>query len=120
MDRLYAVLVMAQLAMFAEQFVSLTRREHTGIFRVTRVVWLVAGWVLIYLVATSDHQWMVWHGGEASATIGARLAGRDVSLLEFVNYVWSIVFILVATASIWGSVKSLLRRVRGTATAAHA
>lgn len=123
MDRLYPVLVVAQLTMLAEQFVRLTRPQNPGIFRVTKVVWLVAGWVLVYLVATSDHQWMVWQGeaaARARATVVARFAGRDVSLVEFVNYVWSIVFILVAIASIWGSLKSLLRRFQGTPTAAHA
>lgn len=123
MDRLYLVLVVAQLTMLAEQFVRLARPEHTGIFRVTKFVWLVAGWALIYLVATSDHQWMVWRAEAAARsneTVVMRFAGRDISLVEFVNYVWSIVFLLVAIASIWGSLKALLRRFRGRPTAAHA
>ena len=122
MDRLYPVLVLAQLTLLAEQFVRLTRPEHTGIFRVTRLVWLVAGWTLIYLVATSDHQWMVWHAeaaARANATVVMRFAGDDVSLVEFVNYVWSIVFTLVAIAGIWASLKALFRRFRETPTAAH-
>ena len=81
MDRLYPVLVVSQPTMLAEQFVSLTRSAHTGIFRVTRLVWFVAGWTLIYVVATSDHQWMVWHGeaaARASATVVIRLGGGDI------------------------------------------
>jgi hypothetical protein len=45
---------------------------------------------------------------------------RCVSLVEFVNYVWSIVFTAFATAGILGSLKALFRRSRATSTAAHA
>ena len=122
MDRLYPVLVVAQLTMIAEQFLRLTRPDDTRVFRAARLVWLAAGWVLIYMVATSDHRWMVWHGdaaARANATIVTRLAGNDISLVEFVNGVWSIIFILVAVAGIWGSLRALLRRFRGTPTAPH-
>ena len=115
MDRLYPVLVVAQLTLFTEQFVRLIRRENSGILRVTRLVWLVAGWILIYLVATSDHQWMVWHAGaatRANTTVVMQFAGRDISLVEFVNYTWSIIFVLVAIAGIWHSLIALLRRFR--------
>ncbi len=122
MDRLYPVLVVAQVTMLVEQFVRLTRMEDTGIFRVTNPVWLVSGWALIGLVATSDHQWLLWQG-EAAAR-GNRvimwLAGREISLAQFVNYVWSAIFISVAVASAWGSLKRLRRRLRGTPRPAHA
>jgi hypothetical protein len=123
MDRLYPVLVVAQLTVLAEQFVRLIRPENSGIFRATRFVWLVAGWALIYFVATSDHQWIVWRGEaavRANNTVIMRLAGRDISLVEFVNYVWSIIFILVAIAGVWGSLKAVLQRFRGTPAAVHA
>ncbi len=78
---------------------------------------------LIYLVATSEHQWMVWRGDaavRANATIVMRFADRDISLVAFVNYVWSTVFVVVAIASIRGSVKALSRRLRGTPAIAPA
>ena len=122
MDRLYPVLVIAQFMMFAEQFVKYARPESTGLFRVTRFVWLIAGLALVYLVATSDHQWMVWRADSAtsaSATV-MRFAGRDISLIEFVNNIWSIVFVVVAASSAWGFLKALSRRFRGTPMTAHA
>ena len=81
MDRLYPVLVIAQVTMLAEQWVKYARPENTGLFRVTRFVWLIAGLALVYLVATSDHQWMVWRADSATranATV-MRFAGRNIS-----------------------------------------
>jgi hypothetical protein len=123
MNQMYPVLVVAQVTMLVEQFVRHGRAGQPGIFRVTRFVWLVAGWALIYLVASSDHQWMVWSSEAAvrsNATVVMRFAGRDISLVDFVNYVWSILFILVAIASIGGSLKTLVGRIRGTPDTAHA
>lgn len=121
MNRLYPVLVIGQLTMLVEQFVRLRAREDTGVFRVTRLAWLIGGWALIYLVATSDHQWMVWHGdaGARLETTVLRLGGRDISVLEFVNYVWSTVFVLAATAGTWQSLSALRRRFRGNLGAGH-
>ena len=123
MDRLYPVLVIAQITMLVEQFMALRRSEHSAVLRATRVVWLIAGLAVIYLVATSDHQWMVWSGdaaARANATIVLHLAGRAVSLVEFVNGVWSIVLIVVAVASGWSFLKAVFARFRGTPMTAHA
>jgi hypothetical protein len=122
MDRLYPVLVVAQLAMLVEQFVRLTRLEDTGIFRVANLVWLVSGWALIGLVATSDHQWMLWQGEAAvrGSRVIMRLAGREISLAQFVNYVWSGIFIGIAVTSAWGSLKRLRRRLKPSPSIAGA
>jgi hypothetical protein len=114
-DRLYPVLVVAQLTMLAEQVVHYARPESTAVFRLTRVVWLIAGLVLAYLVATSDHQWMVWNADSSARadTIVMRLAGRDISLLEFVNDIWSVVFVGVAAASVLAFLRAVSRRIRG-------
>ena len=123
MDRMYPVLVIAQVTMLVEQFMALRRSEHSAILRVTRVVWFIAGLAVIYLVATSDHQWMIWSGdaaARANATIVLRLAGRAVSLVEFVNGIWSSVLIVVAVASGWTLLKAVFARFRGTPTTAHA
>lgn len=122
MDRLYPVLVVAQLAMLVEQLTKYTRPDKTHLFQMARFVWLTTGLSLIYLVATSDQQWMVWSTESAARAhaIVMRFWGREVSLSEFVNSVWSIVFITVAAASAWGVLRSLFRRLRGTPMTAHA
>lgn len=48
----------------------------------------------------------------ANTTVVMQFAGRDISLVEFVNYTWSIIFVLVAIAGIWRSLMALLRRFR--------
>jgi hypothetical protein len=116
MDRLYPVLVVAQLTMLVEAFVRLTRPEGSRVLRWTSAVWLIGGWAFVYLVATSDHQWVVWHGAAEArvrATIIAHLGWRDISLFDFVNYTFSIIFVFVAAASLWHSLKSLFRRLSG-------
>lgn len=124
MDRLYPVLVVAQLTILAEHFVRLTRPHDTRFFRISGVVWLVAGWAFIYLVATSDHQWVVWRGAaeaSARATIITKIAGRELSLIDLVNYALSIPFIIAAIGGVVGSVRALLRWFsRRGPTAAHA
>jgi hypothetical protein len=122
MDRLYPVLVIAQFMMLAEQFVKFARPESTGLFRVARCVLFLAGLALVYLVATSDRQWMLWRAGSSTRAHGTVVpfAGRNISLIEFVNSVWSIVFIVVATLIAWGLLKALSRRFRGTPMPAHA
>jgi hypothetical protein len=115
MDRVYPVLVVAQLAMLLDQFVRLKARDAAVVRRLTRVVGIVAGWALVYLVATSNHQWMVW-----DAPAGAPVDGRGPQLVQLVNYIWSAIFGVVAVLCIWGAVKALIRRGRGTPTPAHA
>ena len=121
MQRVYPVLVVAQLTMLAELFVKYFRPDNTRIFRVTRFVWLIGGATLVYFVATSDHQWMVWRADSfvrANVTV-LRFAGRDISLAEFVNLIWSTLFIIVAVLSAWGFLKSVLNRFRGTPMTVH-
>ena len=121
-DRLYPVLVVALATMLAEQFVKYFRPENTRVVRVIRFVWLVTGSALVYLIASSDHQWMVWRAESAARAnvIVMRFAGRDFSLAEFVNLVWSTLFIVVAALSVWGFLKPILRKLRGIPMTAHA
>ena len=122
MDRLYPVLVIAQVTMLAELVITYFRPENITAFRVTRYVWLTAGVALVYLVATSDAQWMIWRS-ESAARAGAtvlHVAGRDVSLAAFVNFVWSTAFISVAVASAWRFLKSVVSRFRGAPMTAPA
>jgi hypothetical protein len=122
MDRLYPVLVIAQVTMLAELLITYFRPENTMAFRVTRYVWLIAGVALVYLVVTSDAQWMVWRAESAAraAVTVLHIAGRNVSLAQFVNLVWSTVFVGVAVASAWSFLKSVLSRFRGTPMTAPA
>ena len=121
MTRLYPVLVIAQLTMFAEQFGRYFWPDQGRLFRVTRLVWLTAGIALIVLVASSDHQWMVWqHEAVRGGAAVVSVAGRVMSLIEFVNAIWSIVFIVVAVLGVWGVLKAALRRFRGPMMTAHA
>ena len=117
MDRMYPVLVVSQLAMLVDQFVQLKARHSAIVRGLTRVVWIVTGWALVYLVATSDHQWMIWHA-PAGAPIPAD--GRGPQIVQMVNYIWSAIFAGVAVLCIWSTVQALIRRGRGTRTAAHA
>jgi hypothetical protein len=125
MDRLYPVLVVAQLTMLAEAFVRLTRPDDARIFRWTRMVWFLGGLAFIYLVSTSGHQWVIWHGAaeaRARETIIARIGGRNISLVDFVNGTFSLIFVFVAAVGLWQSVKALVRRLFGgrRPTTAHA
>jgi hypothetical protein len=108
--------------MLAGQFVKYARPENTGLFRVTRLIWLIAGLAMVHLVATSDRQWMVWRAGSATRVDAAVMgfAGRNISLVEFVNDIWSIVFVVVAASSAWGFLKALSRRFRGAPMTVHA
>jgi hypothetical protein len=114
MDRVFPVLVVAQLMLLVNQLIRLLDFETTRTLRITKAVWLIAGWALIYLVATSDHQWMVWRGDAAAraATTFLHVAGRDISLIQFVNYVWSTIFVFVASMGVWTTVRAVLRRIR--------
>ncbi len=122
MDRLFPVLVAAQVMLLIDQTIRLIGSDDARLSRITRLVWLVSGWALIGLVATSDHQWMLWQG-EAAARgnrVIMRLAGREISLAQFVNYVWSAIFIGVAVASAWQTLRGMLRWFRGGARPAAA
>jgi CubicO group peptidase (beta-lactamase class C family) len=121
MDRVYPVLVIAQVLVLLDQLLRLIGADEAWFSKVTRWVWLVSGWALIYLVATSDHQWMVWHG-DAAIKGNARivhLAGRDIPLVQFVNYIWSAIFIGIAIAGAWQSLRMLRRGLGGPTTAAR-
>ena len=116
MDRMYPVLVLSQLALLADQFTQLRLREAAVVRGLTRVAGIVGGWALVYLVATSDHQWMVWN-----APAGAPVStGCGPEIVQFVNYIWSAIFGVVAVLCILSTVKALIRWNRGTRTPALA
>ena len=123
-DRLYPLLVVAQVTALSEHFLRLTHPHDIRFVRLTTVAWLVTGWFFIYLVATSDHQWVVWHGAaeiKARANIITEIAGQQLSLIDFVNYLFSVVFILAAAGGVVRTVRPLLRWFsRRGHTAAHA
>ena len=116
MDRLYPVLVVSQLALLVDQFTRLRVRDAAIVRGLTRVAWLVGGWALVYLVATSDHQWMIWHASAGTSPAD----DRGPRIVQLVNSIWSTVFVVVAVLCIWGTVKAIIRRMRGTQTPALA
>jgi hypothetical protein len=123
-DRLYPVLAVGQVTALAEYFVRLTRPHYARFIRLTQFASLLISWFVIYLVVTSGHQWVVWNGttGVGSrATIIVEIAGRELSLINFVDYAVSVVFILAAAGSIVRAAGPLLHWFsrRGHA-AAHA
>jgi hypothetical protein len=96
-DRLYPVLVVAQLTALAEHFVRLTRPTDKSFFRLTRVVWFVNGGAFLYFLLTLDHQWVVWRSP------GAADAGISIDLI---NRAFSAAFVAVAA---FGAICILLR-----------
>lgn len=121
MDRLFPLLAVAQLTLTAGALVRYFRPQGRG-GRVLRAAWIAAGVALIYLVATSDHQWLIWSGDAAvrGNAIVLHVAGRPISLSAFVNAIFSGVFVTVAALSAWNLIKGVSKGFRGPLTAAHA
>jgi hypothetical protein len=120
MDQLYPVLVAAQLTMVVDQLLRWRARESAVMLGLIRVSWIVAGWALVYVVATSDHQWMISRDGGPVPIGIVHIGGRDLPVLEFVNYIWSTIFVFVAAMCAWSSLKGITRRLRRTPRPAHA
>jgi hypothetical protein len=122
MQRLYPVLVVAQLLALSNHFIRLVRPADTLFNRLQSVAWLVTGVAFIYLVATSNHEWLVWRDdANAGSRILGSYAGRAISLEEFVNYTFSAIFGAVAVAGVVRLLGALLRRIsRGRHTAVPA
>lgn len=117
MDRMYPVLVVSQLALLVDQFARLRARDAAVVRALTRVVGMVGGWALVYLVVTSDHQWMVW---QVPAGAPISTGGRGPQVVQLVNYIWSAIFGIVAVLCIASTVKALIRRRRAPRTPAYA
>ncbi len=110
MQRLYPVLVVAQLLALSHHFIRLVRPADTRFNRVQSVAWLVTGVAFIYLAASSNHEWIVWRDeANAGSRILGSFAGRAISLEEFVNYTFSAIFGVVAVAGLVRSLGELLR-----------
>jgi hypothetical protein len=100
------------LTVVAEHFLRLTHPRYSRFVRPARVAWLIAGWFFIYLVATSNHEWIVWGGAaevSARTQIITEIAGRKVSLIDFVNYAFSSALILAAIGGALHSVRTCVR-----------
>ena len=122
MQRLYPVLVVAQLLALGHHLLRLVRPGDTQFNRLGSVLWLATGVAFIFLVTTSTHEWLVWRddAGAGSRILGT-FAGRAISLEEFVNYTFSAIFGVVAAAGLVRSLGALLRRIsRGRHTAVPA
>lgn len=92
-----------------EQFVRVLRPRHKRFFQVIRVISLLLAQIFIYFVLTTPHEWVVWTGApdERFAAI-VKLGGRDLSLVDLINYVISANLIIVAVAMAADLVKTLL------------
>jgi hypothetical protein len=121
MDRLFPLLVVSQLTLFAEALARYFRPHGSGL-RAIRAVWIAGGLVLIYLVATSDHQWLIWQNDAAARgnAIILHVSGRAVSLSAFVNAIFSGLFLGVAALSGWSLLRALVRGFRGPLKLLHA
>jgi hypothetical protein len=121
MDRVYPVLVFAQVAVLAGYFIRLTRMEASRAVQTIHAVWLIGGLLLAYLVVTSSHDWMIWRDGVAPANEVDRLvtiAEVRMPLLDAVNYLISTIFVVVAAAGVAKTATSLVRWIRHSRAAA--
>jgi hypothetical protein len=110
--RLFPVLVIAQIVMLAERFVGVKGLAHRGLLRLVSILWAV-GFPLYFLLMT-DRQWVVWRGApDTHAQFDALfvIAGRTLSLVEFVNGIFSIVLIVIACAGVVRGASWLWRRL---------
>jgi hypothetical protein len=125
MNLLFPVLVVSQVTALVEHFMRLTRPHDTRYLRVTRVVWFVNGALFLYLLLTLDHQWVIWRAATdvaARARFGeiAQIAGRHLSLVDLVNYAFSIAFVVSAAVGVFVMLKRWWRWLSGRGlTAAH-
>jgi hypothetical protein len=109
MNRLYPILAAAQLLTLIHHLFRLTRPGDTTLNRVSGALWLVTGMGFVYLVASSNHQWLVWNdAADARGTILGTFIGQTVSLAEFVNYTFSAIFGAVALAAVIRALLALL------------
>ncbi len=63
---------------------------------------VAGGCVYLYFLLTAAHEWVVWRSGVDDANrqqVVAEIAGRDLSLVDVVN--WSISFALIIPAFIF-------------------
>jgi D-alanyl-D-alanine-carboxypeptidase/D-alanyl-D-alanine-endopeptidase len=98
MDRLYPVLVAAQIIALAEHFARVLRPNGRRFLWITQSLWPITGAFFFYFVATARHQWVVWEG---TTTAGPwprmiEIAGRSLSLIDLVNLAFGIPFVLAA------------------------
>jgi hypothetical protein len=116
MDRLYPILVLGQVVTLVQAYRELRGAREMRLGRLAGIASGIVAALLLYLVATSDHQWLVWHGQAevaARATVVMQLAGRSYSVIDFVNALFSATFFFVAVAAAIGSVRSLIGRLWG-------
>ena len=113
MNRLYPVLVVAQLLTLTNHFLRLKRPMDVASHRASSVLGFVTGIAFIYVVAWSDRQWLVWNDAAGARNTMVDLFGRTVTLPEFVNYTFSAIFIAVAASLVIRTILALAHRVSG-------
>jgi hypothetical protein len=116
MMRLFPVLIVAQITLLVGHFGRVTLPEAGRFFRITRIVWMVNGALFLYFLLTLDRQWVIWRG-EAPARLAAVLdaGGRPLSLVDVVNYAFTISFVFAAVAGLSSVTWRLFRGGRGPA-----
>ena len=113
MNRLYPVLVVAQLLTLTHHFLRLKRPADVASHRASSVLDLVTGIAFIYVVVWSDRQWLVWKDVAGARNTMVELFGRTFTLPEFVNYTFSAIFIAVAASLVIRTLLALAHRVSG-------
>jgi hypothetical protein len=104
--QLYPVLVVAQLLDLAEGWAKLTARQPSALVRrVASLARIATGVSFLYVVASSDRQWLQWEGGAA-----------DVSWLPITNLAFSAGFAFAGVASLLQVLHTLIGASRETGT----
>ena len=63
MNRLYPVFAVALIAEVLQRFARLTHAHDKGVAQIAGFVLSVNSLCFLYLILTSDHQWVLWRGG---------------------------------------------------------
>jgi hypothetical protein len=116
MDRLYPVLAIFQVLALLGYFLRLTGSPDDRFRRAIRVALAVNGVVFLYLLVTLDHQWVVWRaaaGSRAGLRGAPEIAGLRLSLVDVINYAFSIPFIFVASVSVVRAGRGLVHWLSG-------
>jgi hypothetical protein len=113
MNRLYPVLLVAQVLTLSHHFLRLKQPRDAAPHRASGLIWLLTGIAFVYLVFSSDHQWLVWPDRFSKEIVWESPGGRAVSLPQFVNYTFSAIFGTVALAAVVRAISTLMGRVTG-------
>jgi D-alanyl-D-alanine-carboxypeptidase/D-alanyl-D-alanine-endopeptidase len=112
LDRLYPVLAAAQVMFIADQLTRVLQLSRPWLVNLLGVFAQLSRFAFAVVCLTGGREWVVWIGTENEPEQVVDFAGLNIPLLDFINGVFTVVFMALGALFVFSFARRLFKLVR--------